>query len=185
MNAQQISRPSNLTGGITVHIEYHRHSQQLLGFWSKMFFQTVLCSPDLISVLMFYQKTHSNTNMSQSLSLMLQQQAVQLSWHLQWQSSLKWFNGSGNNHVTTRERTLSLFVKSFLPAFREKQHRNIFSNHTNWLPKFVWILKISVKMAVTWLLFGAIQLYSSESRESLFHLLTGYQDQFPHVHTLK
>ena len=28
-----------------------------------------------------------------------------------------------------QERTLGLFVKSFLPAFREKQHRNIFSHH--------------------------------------------------------
>ena len=56
----------------------------------------------------------------------------------------------------------SLFVKSFLPAFREKQHRNIFSNHTGRLPKFGWILtylKISVEMAVTWLLPGAIQLW--------------------------
>ena len=38
------------------------------------------------------------------------------------------------------ERTLGLFVKSFLPAFREKQHRNIFSHHTGWLAKFGWIL---------------------------------------------
>ena len=50
------------------------------------------------------------------------------------------------------ERTSGLFVKSFLPAFREKQHRNIFSNHTGLLAKFGWILtylKISVEMAVT------------------------------------
>ena len=60
-----------------------------------------------------------------------------------------------------RERTLGLFVKSFLPAFREKQHRNIFSHHTGRLAKFGWILtylKISVEMAVTWFLPGAIQL---------------------------
>ena len=44
----------------------------------------------------------------------------------------------------------SLFVKSFLAAFREKQHRNISSNHR--LATFGWILtylKISVEMAVT------------------------------------
>ena len=34
------------------------------------------------------------------------------------------------------ERTLGLFVKSFLPAFRGKQHRNIFSHHTGRLAKF-------------------------------------------------
>ena len=48
------------------------------------------------------------------------------------------------------ERTLGLFVKSFLPAFREKQHGNIFSHHTGRLAKFGWILtylKISVEMA--------------------------------------
>ena len=59
------------------------------------------------------------------------------------------------------ERTLGLFVKSFLPAFREKQHSNIFSHHTGRLVKFGWILtylKISVKMTVTWFLAGAIQL---------------------------
>ena len=33
------------------------------------------------------------------------------------------------------ERTLGLFVKSFLPAFREKQHRNICSHHTGRLAK--------------------------------------------------
>ena len=58
-------------------------------------------------------------------------------------------------------RTLGLFVKSFLPAFREKQHRNIFSHHTGRLAKFGWILtylKISVQMAVTRFLPGAIQL---------------------------
>ena len=59
------------------------------------------------------------------------------------------------------ERTLGLFVKSFLPAFREKQHRNIFSHHTGRLVKFGWILtylKISVEMAATWFLPGAIPL---------------------------
>ena len=59
-------------------------------------------------------------------------------------------------------RLLCLFVKSFLSGFREKQHRNIFSHQTGRLPKFGWILltylKISVEMAVTWLLPGAIQL---------------------------
>ena len=53
------------------------------------------------------------------------------------------------------ERTLGLFVKSFLPAFREKQHRNIFSHHTGRLARFGWILtylKISVEMAVMWFL---------------------------------
>ena len=63
--------------------------------------------------------------------------------------------------VYPRERTLGLFVKSFLPAFREKQHRNIFSHHTGRLVKFGWILtnlKISVKMALTQLLPRAIQL---------------------------
>ena len=43
-----------------------------------------------------------------------------------------WGGGGGGG----RERTLSLFVKSFLPAFREKQHRNIFSNHTG---RLVWV----------------------------------------------
>ena len=38
------------------------------------------------------------------------------------------------------KRTSGLFVKSFLPAFRKKQHRNIFSNHTGRLAKFGWIL---------------------------------------------
>ena len=38
------------------------------------------------------------------------------------------------------ERTLGLFDKSFLPAFREKQHRNIFSHNTGRLAKFGWIL---------------------------------------------
>ena len=48
------------------------------------------------------------------------------------------------------ERTLGLFVKSFLPAFTEKQHRNICSHHTSRLAKFGWILtylKISLQMA--------------------------------------
>ena len=59
------------------------------------------------------------------------------------------------------ERTSGLFVKSFLPAFWKKQHRNIFSNRTGRLAKFGWILtylKISVEMAVTRFLPGAIQL---------------------------
>ena len=63
-------------------------------------------------------------------------------------------------HGKKHERTLGLFVKSFLPAFREKQHRNIFSHHTGRLARFGWILtylKISVEMAVTWFLPGAIQ----------------------------
>ena len=67
-----------------------------------------------------------------------------------------WGGGGGGE-----ERTSGLFVKSFLPAFRKKQHRNIFSNHTGLLAKFGWILtylKISVEMAVTWFLPGAIQL---------------------------
>ena len=45
------------------------------------------------------------------------------------------------------EGTSSLFVKC---AFREKQHRNIFSHHTGRLGKCRWILtylKISVEMA--------------------------------------
>ena len=47
----------------------------------------------------------------------------------------QWGEGGGG----WRERTLGLFVKSFLPAFREKQHRNIFSHHTGQLAKFGWI----------------------------------------------
>ena len=65
----------------------------------------------------------------------------------------RWGGGGG--------RTLGLFVKSFLPAFREKQHRNIFSHHTGQLAKFGWILtylKISIEMAVTWFLPRVIQL---------------------------
>ena len=71
------------------------------------------------------------------------------------------------------ERTSGLFVKSFLPAFREKkQHRNIFSNHTGRLTKFGWILtylKISVEMAVTWFLPALIVRKSSN--EGLFQFL--------------
>ena len=58
---------------------------------------------------------------------------------------------------------LGLFVESFLPGFRKKQHRNIFSHHRGRLAKFGWILtylKISVEMAVTWFLPGSIQLLS-------------------------
>ena len=53
-----------------------------------------------------------------------------------------------------------LTFKSFLRAFREKQHRIIFSHNTGWLAKFGWILiylKISLEMVLTWLLPGAIQ----------------------------
>ena len=67
-----------------------------------------------------------------------------------------WGGGGGG------ERTLGLFVKSILPAFWKKQHRNIFSNHTGRLA-FGWILtylKISVEMAITWFLPGAIQLFT-------------------------
>ena len=48
--------------------------------------------------------------------------------------------------------------------------RNIFSNHTGRLPKFGWILtylKISVEMAVTWVLPGAIQLFNLGCRWSI------------------
>ena len=59
-------------------------------------------------------------------------------------------------------RTLGLFVKSFLPAFREKTtQEHLFTSQT-WLVKFGWILtylKISVEMTVTWFLPGAIQLF--------------------------
>ena len=44
-------------------------------------------------------------------------------------------------------RLLCLVVKSFLCAFKGKQHRNIFSHNTGRLVKFGWILtylKISV-----------------------------------------
>ena len=63
-----------------------------------------------------------------------------------WQKTVGWGVGGWG------ERTSGLFVKSFLPAFRAKQHRNIFSHHTGRLVKFGWILtylKISVKMGVT------------------------------------
>ena len=59
-----------------------------------------------------------------------------------------------------------LFVKSFLHAFRKKKYRNIFSHNTGRLAKFGWILtylKISLEIAVTWLLPGAIQLISCHS----------------------
>ena len=56
------------------------------------------------------------------------------------------------------ERTLGLFVQSFLPAFRGKQHRN--TSHRSACE--VWvdsdILEISVEMAVPWFLPRAIQL---------------------------
>ena len=64
-------------------------------------------------------------------------------------------SGMGGGGGGWEERTLGLFVKSFLPAFREKQHRNIFLHPTGRLVKFGWIvtyLKISVEMAVTWFL---------------------------------
>ena len=78
--------------------------------------------------------------------------------------------GGGGGGGDWEERTLGLFVKSFLPAFREKQHRNIFSHHTGRLAKCGWILtylKISVEMAVTWFLPGAIQLHSTLSMPTL------------------
>ena len=58
-------------------------------------------------------------------------------------------------------RTLGLFVKSFLPALREKTtQEHLFTWHGR-LAKFGWILtglKISLEMAVTWFLPAAIQL---------------------------
>ena len=77
-----------------------------------------------------------------------------------------WGGGSGCvwGEGGWRERTLGLFVSLFmsiLPAFMEKQHRDIFSNHRGRLAKFGWILtylKVSVQMAVTRFLPGSIQL---------------------------
>ena len=74
----------------------------------------------------------------------------------QWGEGVR---GGGGGGWGWGERTLDLFVKSFLPAFREKQHRNIFSHYTGRLAKFGWILislKISGQMAVMWFLPGAI-----------------------------
>ena len=68
----------------------------------------------------------------------------------------QWGGGGGG----WGERTLGLSVKSFPPAFREKQHRNTFSHHTGRLATFGWILtylKISVEMAVMWFVPGAFQ----------------------------
>ena len=81
--------------------------------------------------------------------------------HEIWETLCYTAKNSGVGGGGWEERTLGLFVKSFLPAFREKQHRNIFSHHTGRLTKFGWILtylKISVEMAVTWFLPGAIQM---------------------------
>ena len=73
-----------------------------------------------------------------------------------------WWGGEGGGWV---ERELQACLsKSFLPAFRKKQHRNIFSHHTGRLVKFGWILtylKLSVEMAVTWFLPGAIQMFAA------------------------
>ena len=46
------------------------------------------------------------------------------------------------------------------PAFREKQHRNIFSHHTGRLTKFGWILTY-LKISLTRLLPGAILLVAA------------------------
>ena len=68
--------------------------------------------------------------------------------------------GGGGGGV---ERELQACLSSlFFLLLGKKQHRNIFSNHTGRLAKFGWILtylKISVEMAVTWFLPGAIQLF--------------------------
>ena len=75
----------------------------------------------------------------------------------------------------SREKRPCLFVKSFLCAFREKQHRNIFSHNTGRLPKFGWILtylKISLEMAVTWLLPGAIQFVATKFGEFATNFLS-------------
>ena len=71
------------------------------------------------------------------------------------------------------ERTSGLFVKSFLPAFREKQHRNIFSHHTGRLAKFGWILtywKISVEMVVTRLLPRAVN-YNNHNHNHIIKII--------------
>ena len=85
-------------------------------------------------------------------------------WYMakkQWGEGVRGWGGEGGRGGGWGwgERTLGLFVKSFPPAFREKQHRNIFSHHTGRLAKFGWILislKISGQMAVMWFLPGAI-----------------------------
>ena len=69
------------------------------------------------------------------------------------------FLKAGRKDLTNRPKGLSPQPKSFLPVFRKR--RNIFSHHTGRLAKFGWILtylNISVEMAVTWFLPGAIQL---------------------------
>ena len=84
------------------------------------------------------------------------------------------FRKERSNWGVGREN-LSLFLSLFFLLFRGKQHMNIFSNHTGRLTKFGWILtylKISVEMAVTWLLPGAVQLlYYNESLVSSRNLL--------------
>ena len=60
----------------------------------------------------------------------------------------QWGGGGGGGG----RENFRLVCQVFLPAFREKQHRNIFSHHTGRLAKFGWILtylKVSVEMAVT------------------------------------
>ena len=56
------------------------------------------------------------------------------------------------------KRTLGMFVKSFLHALREKQHRNIFSHHRSACK--VWvdsdIHRISLEIAIMRLLPAAI-----------------------------
>ena len=66
----------------------------------------------------------------------------------------------------------------FLSACRKKQHENIFSHNSGQLAKFGWILtilKISLKMALTRLLPGAIQFphacykkFHNSMKEELF-----------------
>ena len=62
--------------------------------------------------------------------------------------------GGGGKGGGVGDRTSGLFVKSFLPASRKKQHRNIFSNHTGRLAKFGWI-RHTWKFQSKWRLHGS------------------------------